>query len=303
MKYNRNENIQKEITEKGYAKINLHLDITGVRADGYHSVSTVMQTVSLCDVLTLSDISLTDGEPHFSVSCNIAGVPCDEKNLAVRAALLLCECVGVSLTAKIDIQKNIPMAAGMAGGSADGAAVLRGLNSALGWPLSIDELCRLGARLGADVPFCIVGGTIYADGRGDMLHEFPKMPDCAIVVACEGEGVSTPWAYRLIDSVYGNFDGSVYAPREVAALKEALVDGNVRAVSENLYNVFEAPVLAERPVATKVKALMEEGGALRAMMSGSGPSVFGIFENDACAESAAKLLEGNGYRAYVCRTM
>ncbi len=291
----------KTVTKKGYAKINLHLDIDGLMDGGYHSVRTVMQTVSLCDEITLSDIERTEGEPRFFLSCNVEGVPCDERNLAVRAALLFCERTGVSLCAKIHIQKNIPMAAGMAGGSADGAATLRALNEAFGFPLTVGELCELGSALGADVPFCIVGGTLYADGKGDVLRDFPKMPDCVVVAACEGEGVSTPWAYRLMDETYGNFEGGRYIPRDTEGLKNALLSGDIRQVTENIYNIFETPVLSQRPVAAEVKKIMLDGGALSAMMSGSGPSVFGIFECDKCAARAVELLREKGYRGYICR--
>ena len=291
------------ITEKAYAKINLHLDVTGILPDGYHAVNTVMQTVSLFDEITVSNIKKTEDAPCFSVSCNVEGVPCDERNLAVRAALLFCKKTGISLKADIDIVKNIPMAAGMAGGSTDGAAVLRALNRATGFPLDTDGLCSLGAQLGADVPFCIVGGTLYADGKGDLLHEFPVLPECSIVIACEGERVSTPWAYRLLDETFSGFDGSAYTPKDVEGLKNALTCKDITATAASLYNIFEGPVLAERPVAADVKATLEEAGVMRAMMSGSGPSVFGIFACPKCAERAKALLEKKGYRAYVCKTV
>lgn len=290
----------KTVTEKGYAKINLHLDIDGLIEGGYHSVRTVMQTVSLYDEITISDIETTEGEPCFFLSCNVEGVPCDERNLAVKAALLFCQRAGVSLRAKIHIQKNIPMAAGMAGGSADGAATLRALNKATGELLDVEELCALGSALGADVPFCIVGGTLYADGKGDVLRDFPKMPDCVIVAACEGEGVSTPWAYRLMDETYGNFEVGKYTPRDTEGLKNALISGDIREVSKNIYNIFEEPVLSQRPVAAEVKKIMLDGDALSAMMSGSGPSVFGIFECDKCAACAVAALAEKGYRGYIC---
>lgn len=289
------------IIENGYAKINLHLDVTGILSDGYHAVSTVMQSLSLCDVITVSDIKRTDGESHFPVSCNLSGVPCDERNLAVRAAHLFCQRTGISLSAHIDIEKNIPMAAGMAGGSTDGAAVLRGLNRATGAPLSVEELCGLGAMLGADLPFCIVGGTRFADGRGDALHEFPKMPDCAIVVACEGEGVSTPWGYRLLDDTYNNFLEGAYTPKDLTPLKKALTNGDIKRVAENIYNIFEEPVLTHRPVAANVKDILLSSGAMGAMMSGSGPSVFGIFESDEKAKAAAESLISQGFKAHICR--
>lgn len=288
------------ITEKAYAKINLHLDVTGILDGGYHAVSTVMQSVSVFDEITLSEIRPAP-TPSFKISCDLSGVPCDEKNLAYRAAVLFCENVGVSLSAKIDIVKNIPMAAGMAGGSTDGAAVLRGLNKALGEPLTLSELCAIGSRLGADVPFCTVGGTLYADGKGDLLHSFPKMPDCHIVIACEGEGVSTPWAYRLLDETHGNFEAGAYEPKDVTPLKNALSEGNISEAAGNIYNIFEAPVLALRPIAADIKDTLLLSGATAAMMSGSGPSVFGIFEAEQDAIAAAGVLKEKGYRPHLCR--
>ena len=287
------------IREKGYAKINLHLDITGRLNGGYHAVSTVMQTISLCDEITISNIKKVDYS-EFILKCNNPDVPCDERNLAYKAAMLFCECAGVNISADIYIEKNIPMAAGMAGGSTDGAAVLRGLNKALGEPLSIEQLCEIGARLGSDVPFCIVGGTSYADGKGDILHKLPNMPDCTILVACEGEGVSTPWAYRLLDTLHSDFnENSTYCQKDINPLNESLKSGVIEKIAMEIYNIFEPPILSERPVANKVKALMLEGGAINAMMRGSGPSVFGIFFSKKDAERAKKLLECNGFKGYI----
>ncbi len=287
----------KSISVCGYAKINLHLDVTGRRADGYHTVNTVMQTVSLCDEVT---VSLRDDENIFA-TCNVEGVPSDEKNLAVRAALMLREAVTASFGAQIDILKKIPMAAGLAGGSADAAATLVALNRLLGEPCSVGMLCEIGSRLGADVPFCIVGGTRFADGKGDVLHEIPKMPDCAIVIACEGAGVSTPWAYRCLDEACGNFEASFgYVPKEMSALEEALQKQDVLKIAETMYNIFEAPVLSERPVAAEIRSLFLSCGALGAMMSGSGPSVFAIFATEDEAKIAVQSLEKKGYRGYLC---
>lgn len=292
--------MKEKAVEKGYAKINLHLDVTGILDGGYHAVSTVMQSVTLCDEITLSEIKIAP-VPSFSISCDRSDVPCDERNLAYRAAMLFCEKSGISLSARIDIAKNIPMAAGMAGGSTDGAAVLRGLNKALGEPLTASELCDIGSSLGADVPFCIVGGTLYADGKGDILHEFPKMPDCHIVIACDGESVSTPWAYRLLDSTYDNFEIGAYEPKDITPLRNALFAGSISAVAENIYNIFESPVLALRPVAADIKDTLLSSGAIAAMMSGSGPSVFGIFESRENAQSAAARLKKKGYTPYICQ--
>ena len=283
----------------GHAKINLHLDIVGREENGYHLVDTVMQSLSLCD-----EVSVRLTESGFVAYCDVEGVPTDEKNIAVRAAMLFMSELERDMGAEITIKKNIPMAAGMAGGSADGAATLVALNELCGMPFSEAELCSLGARLGADVPFCVKGGTAFADGRGDILHEFPKMPDCYIVAACGGEGVSTPWAYGMLDEKYNGFGSeSGYIPKGTAGLRGAM-DKSIVFLSElgkELYNIFEAPVLECRPVAKMIKQTIVENGATAAMMSGSGPSVFGIFSDEGAAQATVEKLLSMGVFAAVCR--
>lgn len=291
-------NEQAAVRERGYAKINLHLDIIGRMTDGYHQVETVMQTVSLYDELTWY--------PHaasgFDVVCNVPEVPTDARNLAVRAARLYAAETGMTGGGRIVIQKQIPMAAGMAGGSTDAAAILRAMNRQNGNALSLSELCRLGSRLGADVPFCLTGGTAYADGRGDLLHAAPAMPPCYVVMACAGEGVSTPWAYRLLDTRYGNFESKDdYQPHDTAPLIGALKEGDLGGICTSLYNIFEDAVLAERPVAAQIRNILRKSGAAGAMMSGSGPSVFGIFSEERTAQTAAAALAQAGYTPYRCR--
>ncbi len=167
---------------------------------------------------------------------------------------------------------------------------------------TLRELCAIGARLGADVPFCIVGGIAYADGRGDILHPFPAMPDCYMVAACEGEGVSTPWGYGVVDRQHGNFDENCgYIPRGTEHLRNALEHQDLAALCQYMYNIFEEPVLAERPVAASIRELLLKNGAMGAMMSGSGPSVFAIFETESEAQKAAEALKKEGYRPYLCR--
>ena len=168
-----------------------------------------------------------------------------------------------------------------------------------GDPLDMDELCALGSRLGADVPFCVRGGTALAEGKGDLLTPFPSMPACTLVLACEGEGVSTPWAYGLLDEKYGNFEGELF-PKGIVELKRAMEQGDLFKTARRIYNIFEEPVLAQRPVAAEIREILLREGAHGAMMSGSGPSVFGIFGTEKDAQRAADALENRGYRSYLC---
>lgn len=285
------------VTKRAYAKINLHLDITGIMPDGYHSVNNVMQSVSLCDTVTL--IPRADGE--YTVSCNVSGVPTDSSNLVVRAAIAFEAAIGKRIGADIIIDKNIPMQAGLAGGSADAAATLLAINEMCGEPLDTEELCRIGGALGADIPFCIVGGTAFAEGKGDILKKLPDMPQCTIVVACGGEGVSTPKAFSLLDELYNGFASEFfYAPRQLSPICDALSSGSAEAVANNVYNIFEQPILAIRPVASNLRRIMLSSGALGAMMSGSGPSVFGIFDSDEKALAACETIKKIGVTPHIC---
>ena len=279
-------------TVRAYAKINLHLDITGIREDKYHNVETVMQSVSLFDTVTVRLIE----DKKIVCECDVEGVPTDGKNIAVRAAELYLEHIKSKNGAHVKIEKRIPMAAGLAGGSTDAAATLVALNRLCGNALSINELCALGGRLGADVPFCIEGGCAYSDGKGDVLHPFPQIPkDTVFVIACGGEGVSTPWGYGLMDKTYDNFKS--YAPKGTDELKNALCSSTPEDFSKHLFNIFEDPVLAERPVAAQIKSMMLDGGATAAMMSGSGPSVYGIFKSKADANGVAERIRAQGWFA------
>mgnify|MGYP002572009307 CR=1 FL=1 len=193
-----------KITLPAPAKINLYLDVLGKRPDGYHNIKSVMQTVDLCDEITVEMLTPTPGLQSIQISCSEAALPCDARNLAHRAAVAFFNgCNIYDFTCRIDIQKNIPMAAGLAGGSTDAAAVLRGLNALSGHPLDTDALCSLGAAIGADVPFCIRGGTLYTEQIGDVMVPCYPMPVAYIVIALGGRGVSTPTAYRMLDDRYG----------------------------------------------------------------------------------------------------
>ncbi len=273
------------VTVKGYAKINLHLDVLGIREDGYHSVETVMQSLSLCDDVTVTLIP----ERSFSVECNIEQVPTDEKNIAVRAARLFFEKTEKNGGVRIKIEKRIPMAAGLAGGSADAAATLIALNRIFEFPLNAKELCSIGATLGADVPFCIVCGTHYSDGRGDLLHDFPALSeDLIFVVACGGEGVSTPWGYKLLDQTFDNFVD--YTPKGTEEIRAAIDSVEKYGFCKHIFNIFEKPVLEHRPIAAHIRSVLLENGAVCAMMSGSGPSVFGVYKSLSDAQTAVDIL-------------
>lgn len=284
-----------QVTMKAYAKINLHLDVTGIREDGYHSVETVMQSVSLCDEVTVS----LSGDGRVYAKCNIDGLPEDDGNIAVRAARRYLSEVGSNKGAFICIEKRIPMAAGLAGGSADAATTLLALNSLFDSALSREELLSLGSELGADVPFCISCGTKYSDGRGDILHDFPALSsDAVFVVACGGEGVSTPWGYRLLDERFDSFKN--YSPAGCGDLKTAISSGGKFDFTSHLFNIFEQPVIEQRPMARELLNILRENGALAAMMSGSGPSVFGVFASKERATAALTALLPLNCFACVC---
>lgn len=280
----------------GYAKINLHLDITGKMANGFHSVRTVMQSIDLYDKVRLTprdDLAVT-------VRCNVEGVPCDRSNLAVRAVEEYFRVTGRRMGVDIEIEKNIPMAAGLAGGSADAAAALRAIFELDGGSMPIARLYGVASELGADVPFCIAGGTSYGEGKGDILRPMSAMPDCIIVVACGGEGVSTPAAYSLLDSRYSDFSEGAYTPHNLLSLRRALDDGDISALATSIYNIFEQPIMEIRPTVKLIKDIMLECGALGAMMSGSGPSVFGIYTDAEAAKRAAERISEHHIFAAVC---
>ena len=284
---------------QAYAKINLHLDVSGLREDGFHNVVTVLHSLSLCDVV---DIELSEGE-DILIECDKIGVPLDEKNIAHKAAKLFFDSLGRRSGVVIRIKKNIPMAAGLAGGSADGAAVLIGLNKIFDEPFSSEELCEIGARLGADVPFCILCGCAYSEGKGDLPQGLPTLSrEMIFVVACGGEGVSTPDAYRALDEAHDNFAIPRQGGERFRSLMTALGARDVDGVRAHMYNIFEEIVLPTHSVAGKLIEEMRAHGAMAAMMSGSGPSVFGIFDTEEkAAETAAHIENVLGIPAHVTR--
>ncbi len=258
---------------QAYAKINLTLDITGVRADGYHTVEMIMQTVSANDSVT---VEKNDG--GIIMTCNRSWLPTDGRNLAVKAANAFCEYTNTPPKFDIHIDKYIPVAAGLAGGSANCAAVLIALNRLTKAGLTTEELCLIGEKLGADVPFCIRGGTALATGIGEELLPLPPIPNCIIVLAKPKLSVSTPTAYSRFDLCQ-----SVIHP-DTKGCVEAIKNGKLYDMAECMHNVFEDALQLDE--VEKLKSIMRENGAIISQMTGSGPTVFGIFKNRNNAEKA-----------------
>lgn len=268
---------------KAFGKINLTLDVVGRRRDGYHLLDTVMQTVSIWDELEIQ----IGGERGVRLECNRESLPLDSKNTVYRAAKFFLEDQGfVNEGLTIYIHKFIPSRSGMGGGSADAAAVLRGLNEMYGAGLSDGKLMELGAKVGADVPFCVTGGAARCTGTGTEVSPAPMMPECWLVVCKPPAGMSTPRAYALLDQY--PLSSTQATPR----MMDALEAGNLRRVAKGLANRFDETIRMTQ--VRGVKRAMLGIGALGAMMTGSGSGVYGIFETEQQAKAAMKGLEGLG---------
>lgn len=266
------------------AKINLTLDIMSRRADGYHEVDMLMQTVSLFETVTVTadpDTSDTTGE--ITITCDKEGVPCDSTNIAYKAAKAFFDYTKISHgDVAIDIKKQIPFGAGLAGGSADGAAVIVILNRLYNTRLKEEELCAIGERVGADVPFCIIGGTKRAVGIGTTFKKVPKLPKCHIVICKPEVSISTAKAYALADMRTG------LKCSYTELCSQALHSGSVRNVCDFLHNDFEEVLSLD--VINKIKSTMYASKALGTAMSGSGSAVFGIFLTEKKAKACADIL-------------
>ena len=278
-----------KINVKAFAKINLFLDITGVNEIGYHLLDSVMQSVTLCDELELERTE--SGE--IEISCSVADIPCDETNIAHKAARLFFEKTGeINQGLKIAITKNIPHQAGLGGGSADAAGVLVALNELYGNRLTEAELCEIGVKVGADVPFCIVGGTKRAQGIGERFAAASPMPECKIVIAKPDFGVSTVKAY-------GDYDLLKNPQRlDISDLLIALQNGDLSALAGSLHNAFEQVVLNDE--IGRIKSIMSSCGALGSLMSGSGSAIFALFSDEAGARACLDALQSAGVRANSC---
>lgn len=280
-------------SQKAFAKINLTLDVLGKRADGYHEVSMVMQAISLHDT-----VDFHKRAAGISLSCNAADLPCDHGNLAFRAAALLQQECGVTEGVHIELVKRIPLAAGLAGGSSDAAAVLRGLNQLWQLGLGQQELERLAARLGSDVPFCLWGGTVLATGRGEVLQPLADFAGIGVVLAHPPIPVSTAW-------VYGRFSQRQTAgAQHNAAMRQAIGQRDFPAVADNLFNALESVTEPAHPQITAIKEAMRDAGASGVLMSGSGPTVFALTPDRLAAEQlAARLSLGPGVTILTAETV
>ncbi len=272
------------------AKINLFLEITGKRDDGYHTIDSVMQKVSLCDLI---ELSVFEGD-EILLECSDKTLPTGDKNLAYKAAAAYLSAAEIKCGVKILIKKRIPVAAGLAGGSTDAAGVLRALDTVFS-ALSKEKLSEIALSLGADVPFCLLHASALCKGLGEEMSFAMGMPDCHIVIAKHRrEAVSTKDAYLMLDSCETENKGS-------SGILAALSEHNLEKTVAEMRNSFEEVVLPKRSRASAAKAFMLDKGAVGAMMSGSGPSVFGVFSKKEAAEAVRQELWNMGYFAFLCR--
>lgn len=269
-----------QIKVNAYAKINLLLDIINKRNDGYHDLFMIMQSINLYDTVTVTETK----SRKITITCNIDDIPLDEHNIAYKAATQFFKDTKIKNNGiNIDIIKRIPHAAGMAGGSADGAGVLVALNDLTGADLSVDELCKIGVKIGADVPFCIKGGTLLAQGIGDVLNKVKPLRKCYILIAKPDCSVNTAYAYRQFDEC-----GKAHTPDKLGMLY-AMQSRDLKSIAEKMENVFEQFIAVDNKV--EIKSIMRNHNALGVCMSGSGPTVFGIFENKEDANNALNELK------------
>lgn len=273
-----------DISLKALAKINLGLDVTGKREDGYHEVRMIMQTIHLYDRVEIKKTK----SPAIRVETNLYYLPVNEDNLVYRAAKLMKDEFKIKEGVRIVLQKFIPVAAGLAGGSSDAAAVLVGMNRIFQLGLKQDRLMEIGLKLGADVPFCIMRGTALAEGIGEVLTPLPPMPKCPVLIAKPGVSVSTKF-------VYENLRINEYTKHpDIDKIAEAIKKKNLKDVASGMGNILETVTIPKYPVIDEIKSMMIENGALNAMMSGSGPTVFGLFQGEKDVRRAYDALKQSG---------
>lgn len=288
------------VKESAYAKINLYLDVTGKRADGFHDIATVMHSVSLSDDITVTVNSVGTRSVKLVLDGN-RRLPTDSKNLAVSAAELFLSRSGIDADITVKLRKRIPVSAGLAGGSTDAAAVLRAMNKLFKRPLTDRVLISLAEMLGSDVPYCLISGTVLCEGRGELMTRLDDKLRLYTVVAVAQEHVSTPMAYSRLDAIYSDFKDE-RIPK--SGLQDIIASAKTGVIGcSEFYNIFEEAVFPVCPGARELKAKMLNLGATHSAMSGSGPSVFGVFS---CAEEAMRAereLTNLGYNAFYAESV
>lgn len=296
------KNTLERIRLEAHAKINLSLDVTGRLENGYHTLQMIMQTISLCD-----EVILEKTLEGIEIICDDPDLPCDERNICHRAAKEFFERTGIARNGsdktcqkytgvRIDIKKRIPAAAGLAGGSADAAAVLKGLNILYRIGLDLRGLAEIGVRCGADVPFCLYGGTCLAEGIGEKLTRLPSFSGVGVVVIVPEFSVSTEWVYRN----YSMNDCKKHP--DTSTLITAIKAGDIEKVARGMVNVLESVTVVKYPEINDIKLALRKSGAMGTLMSGSGPSVFGLFEAPGKARDAFEELKNRYKRIYLVST-
>lgn len=273
-----------QLRRNAYAKINLGLDVLRRREDGYHEVKMIMQTIDLYDTLTFC----RKKEPGIVLKIDKENLSAGRDNLICRAAERLFAETGISEGVEIFLEKRIPIAAGMAGGSTDAAATLMGLNELFGFGFSLEQLQALGVTLGADIPYCLMGGTALSEGIGEVLTKLPAPPPCVLVVAKPDIDVSTKFVYENLHA-----DTLAYHP-DIDGMEEAIRNGSLSGIAKRIGNVLETVTVRKYPVIDEIKEQMKKAGALNALMSGSGPTVFGLFTEKEPADAAAEQIRRCG---------
>ena len=285
---------------KAYGKVNLGLDVTGKRPDGYHLVKMVMQTVDVYDVITVTGSQYLKAESipekyRITINCDAADVPTDQTNLAYKAAQLICDEFDIRGDISISIEKHIPAAAGMAGGSADGAAVIQAMNQLFALRLSQEQKDAIALKLGADVPFCLRKGTYLAEGIGEKLTRLDEIPHCYMIIVKPDFSISTPWAYKMLDTyLQEHGDGKSLHP-DMDGLLTAINRKDLDQMAECMGNILELAAVPAHPQIQQIKDELLAAGAVKSLMSGSGPTVFGIFKEEESADKAYLNLKGGKY--------
>ena len=265
---------------RALAKINLGLDVIRKREDGYHEVRMIMQTINMYDQL---EIDIKE-EPGISITTNLPFIPTNENNLVYKAAKLLMDEFHIEKGITVELQKFIPVAAGMAGGSSDAAATMIGMNRLFGLGLTVRQLMERSVSIGADVPYCLLRGTALAEGIGEKLRPLPPCPNCYVLIGKPSISVSTKFVYEKLDA------GHIEEHPDIDRILEGLQWHNLNKISENMGNVLESVTIPAYPIIEEIKNHMKEHGAVNAMMSGSGPTVFGLFDDKMVAERACEAL-------------